>query len=129
MRLIGAATALWALLPRGLVGFTSFVPLFAAATALGALSHVPGGLGVFELVVLWALKGHAPPETVAAALVAYRAIYFILPLTLFLIFLLLFALYSNFKFPFITVRGVLLSAPVGGIVALFVGFLMATRYR
>ncbi len=43
----------------------------------------------------------------------------ILPLTLFLIFLLLFALYSNFKFPLITVAGVLLSAPVGGIVALW----------
>jgi cobalt-zinc-cadmium resistance protein CzcA len=44
----------------------------------------------------------------------------ILPLTLALIFLLLFTLYSNFKFPFITVLGVLLSAPVGGIVALWV---------
>jgi len=43
----------------------------------------------------------------------------ILPLTLFLIFLLLFVLYSNFKFPFITVLGVLLSAPVGGLVALW----------
>ena len=43
----------------------------------------------------------------------------ILPLTLGLIFLLLFTLYSNFKFPFITVLGVLLSAPVGGIVALW----------
>ena len=42
----------------------------------------------------------------------------ILPLTLFVIFLLLFALYGNFKFPAITVLGVLLSAPVGGIVAL-----------
>jgi cobalt-zinc-cadmium resistance protein CzcA len=44
----------------------------------------------------------------------------ILPLTLALIFLLLFALYSNFKFPFITVLGVVLSAPVGGIVALWI---------
>ncbi len=44
----------------------------------------------------------------------------ILPLTLFLIFLLLFALYGNFKFPSITVLGVVLSAPVGGIVALWV---------
>jgi len=43
----------------------------------------------------------------------------ILPLTLFIIFLLLFALYSNFKFPFITVLGVVLSAPVGGILALW----------
>jgi len=43
----------------------------------------------------------------------------IMPLTLFLIFLLLFVLYNNFKFPFITVLGVMLSAPVGGIVALW----------
>ncbi len=43
----------------------------------------------------------------------------ILPLTMCLIFLLLFALYSNIKFPFITVLGVLMSAPVGGIVALW----------
>jgi cobalt-zinc-cadmium resistance protein CzcA len=44
----------------------------------------------------------------------------ILPLTLLLIFLMLFALYGNFKFPFITVLGVLLSAPVGGILALWI---------
>ena len=43
----------------------------------------------------------------------------VLPLTLFLIFLLLFALYSNLKFPFITMLGVLLTAPVGGILALW----------
>jgi cobalt-zinc-cadmium resistance protein CzcA len=44
----------------------------------------------------------------------------ILPLTLFVIFLLLFVLYGNFKFPFITVFGVILSAPVGGLVALLI---------
>ncbi len=48
-----------------------------------------------------------------------RQLNVILPLTLFLIFLILFALYSNLKFPFITVLGVLLSAPVGGILALW----------
>jgi cobalt-zinc-cadmium resistance protein CzcA len=48
-----------------------------------------------------------------------RQLQLIVPLTLFLIFLLLFALYSNFKFPIITVAGVVLSAPVGGLVALF----------
>jgi cobalt-zinc-cadmium resistance protein CzcA len=44
----------------------------------------------------------------------------ILPLTLLLIFMLLFVLYKNLKFPFITMVGVLLSAPVGGILALWV---------
>jgi cobalt-zinc-cadmium resistance protein CzcA len=43
----------------------------------------------------------------------------ILPLTLGVIFLVLFALYGNFKFPLITLAGVLLSAPVGGLVALW----------
>ncbi len=43
----------------------------------------------------------------------------ILPITLFVIFLLLFVLYDNVKFPLITVLGVVMSAPVGGLVALF----------
>ena len=43
----------------------------------------------------------------------------ILPLTVGLIFLLLFSLYLNFKFPLITVLGVVLSAPAGGVVALW----------
>ncbi|HET7175206.1 MAG TPA: CusA/CzcA family heavy metal efflux RND transporter [Gammaproteobacteria bacterium] len=44
----------------------------------------------------------------------------VLPFTVLLIFGLLFVLYGNFKFPFITVLGVILSAPVGGIVALWI---------
>ncbi|HEV2696190.1 MAG TPA: efflux RND transporter permease subunit, partial [Verrucomicrobiae bacterium] len=44
----------------------------------------------------------------------------ILPVTICLIFFLLFALYSNLKFPFITVVGVVLSAPVGGLLALWI---------
>jgi cobalt-zinc-cadmium resistance protein CzcA len=49
-----------------------------------------------------------------------RQLNVILPLTLFLIFILLFLLYQNFKFPLITVAGVLLSAPLGGIAILLV---------
>jgi len=42
----------------------------------------------------------------------------IVPVTILLIFMLLFMLYSNFKFPMITVLAVLLSSPVGGLLAL-----------
>ena len=42
----------------------------------------------------------------------------VLPLTLVLIFVLLFGLYGNIAFPFITVVGVILSAPIGGLLAL-----------
>ena len=45
---------------------------------------------------------------------------FVLPLTFGLIFLLLFGLYNNVKFPVITVLGVILSDPIGGMLALIV---------
>ncbi|MGD0186280.1 MAG: bifunctional lysylphosphatidylglycerol flippase/synthetase MprF [Roseiarcus sp.] len=82
IRLFGAALALWALLPTTQVSFPEFAAIFSAATALGAISHIPGGVGVFELVVLWAFRGQASSDAVAAALLAYRGVYYVLPLIL-----------------------------------------------
>ncbi len=42
----------------------------------------------------------------------------IVPVTMMVIFMLLFMLYSNFKFPMITVLAVLISGPIGGLLAL-----------
>ena len=42
----------------------------------------------------------------------------IVPITMLLIFMLLFMLYSNFKFPMITIIAVMLSSPIGGLLAL-----------
>ncbi len=42
----------------------------------------------------------------------------VLPVTLILIIAVLFALYKNFKFPLITLLGVVLSDPIGGVLAL-----------
>jgi heavy metal efflux system protein len=44
----------------------------------------------------------------------------IVPLTLLLILLILFALYGNMKFPLIAVGGVVLSAPLGGLLMLWI---------
>ena len=77
-----AAGVLWALLPSGTIGYVAFLPLFAAALALGILSHVPAGLGVFEAVLLAALKGAAPPAEILAAFALYRLVYQVLPLGL-----------------------------------------------
>lgn len=75
-----AAAALWCLLPAGVVDLPTFVAFYAIAMALGVLSHVPGGVGVFEAVILLATNGHAPVSQVAGALVLYRGIYYLLPL-------------------------------------------------
>jgi phosphatidylglycerol lysyltransferase len=80
--LIAAAAALWVLLPAGRIDFVSFAAIFSAGTALGVISHVPGGIGVFEAVVIFALGQQVPPSLVAASLLAYRGIYFLLPLVL-----------------------------------------------
>ncbi len=82
MRLVGAAAALWTLLPSTPIDFLTFAAIFSAATALAAVTHIPAGAGIFELIVLWAFRGHASSEGVAAALVAYRCIYYLLPLIL-----------------------------------------------
>jgi cobalt-zinc-cadmium resistance protein CzcA len=44
----------------------------------------------------------------------------VLPVTIILIFAILFILYKNLKFPMITVVGVILSAPLGGLLAMLV---------
>ena len=80
--ILAAATALWVLLPAAGTSFVAFAAVYAAALTLGVLSHVPGGLGVFEVAILYAIGGKVSPSTVAAALVIYRAIYFLLPLLL-----------------------------------------------
>ncbi|MFT4199060.1 MAG: bifunctional lysylphosphatidylglycerol flippase/synthetase MprF [Pseudoxanthomonas sp.] len=75
-----AAAVLWCLLPAGVIGFPQFVGFYAAATVLGVVSHVPGGLGVFEAVMLVALGPHVPADALAGALVLYRVVYYLLPL-------------------------------------------------
>jgi phosphatidylglycerol lysyltransferase len=77
--ILAVATALWILLPAAGISFIAFAAVYAAALTLGVLSHVPGGLGVFEVAILYAIGNKAPPSAVAAALVIYRAIYFLLP--------------------------------------------------
>ncbi len=77
-----AALTLWVLLPAGSVPFSTFIAFYMVALALGIISHVPGGLGVFEVVILLAIGSHVPVEEVAGALLLYRIIYFLLPLAL-----------------------------------------------
>lgn len=80
--IIAASAALWFLLPDITLSFPALTAFYAIAITLGVISHVPGGLGVFEAVMLLALHGQAPVEQIAGALLLYRAIYFLLPLLL-----------------------------------------------
>lgn len=80
--LSASAAALWFLLPEGVVDLPAFFAWYAMAVTLGLISHVPGGIGVFEAVILLACGGRAPTEQILGALVLYRIIYYLLPLML-----------------------------------------------
>ncbi|MDY7509527.1 bifunctional lysylphosphatidylglycerol flippase/synthetase MprF [Ralstonia wenshanensis] len=95
-----AAAALWVLMPAGAVDLPTFVAFYALAVTLGVLSQSPGGLGVFEAVILLGCSGQAPPAEVLAALLFYRAIYFLLPLVVAAAMLGVFELRSGAGAPF-----------------------------
>lgn len=74
-----ASAALFVLIPGA---SAALLPQFVLAYTLGivaaVVSHVPGGLGVFEAVVLAVVP--VDRTTVFAALIAYRVVYYLLPL-------------------------------------------------
>lgn len=74
-----SALTLYLLLPDGAPGFLTFLAIFAAATMAGVVSHVPGGVGVFETIIVASLPAAAGVESVAAALLLYRLIYYLVP--------------------------------------------------
>lgn len=82
-----AGAVLHALLPQGSVPFLALLGAFLASQLLGLASHVPGGIGVFEGLMVLLLKPFVPSTTVLPALIAYRAIYYLLPLSIALLVL------------------------------------------
>lgn len=78
----GAGLALWSVMPHAQVGFAGFLTVYCAAMLLGMIGHTPGGIGVFEAAMVYALGPDVPGSHVLAALLAYRAIYFAAPLAL-----------------------------------------------
>lgn len=79
-----AAYVLYLLMPNGVdTGFGHFLAIFVLAQIAGLVSHVPGGLGVFEAVMLagFGAEGNQGLEApILGALAAYRLIYYFLPL-------------------------------------------------
>lgn len=70
------------LIPFVSIPFDVFIGVFIVAQVLGVFSQVPGGLGVFEGLFLAILPSDANPAVLFGALIAYRIIYYLLPLLL-----------------------------------------------
>ncbi|MEI6387340.1 MAG: bifunctional lysylphosphatidylglycerol flippase/synthetase MprF [Spirochaetota bacterium] len=80
-----AGLALYAVLPASGLGFFHFLAIYMMAQIAGVTSHVPGGLGVFETVIVPSLSSVIPGDRLFASLLVYRLIYYLAPLALALI--------------------------------------------
>jgi len=78
-----AGGVLYALLPKvPALSFPGFLGIYLLAQTGGLISQVPGGLGVFETIVVLLLSPTLPASEILGVLLAYRSIYYLLPLFL-----------------------------------------------
>ncbi|MBI2381027.1 MAG: lysylphosphatidylglycerol synthetase family protein [Gammaproteobacteria bacterium] len=80
---VAASAVFYALLPPvdGL-SYWNVLTIFMAGNILGVMAHVPGGIGVFESVATFLLAPFLAPPQILGSLIAYRAVYYILPFVL-----------------------------------------------
>ena len=72
---------LYLLLPPGSgLSYAGFLGVFLLAQIVGVASQIPGGLGVFESVMLLLLAPTLPAAAVLGSLLAFRIAYYVVPL-------------------------------------------------
>jgi phosphatidylglycerol lysyltransferase len=78
---LGAAV-LFVLLPEPRPEYAYFLGAFLAAQIIALISHVPGGIGVFESLMILLLKPWLAADAFLPALAVYRVIYYLVPLVI-----------------------------------------------
>jgi hypothetical protein len=69
----------WALL-QGQVDYPTALSVLLMAAIAGVILHIPAGLGVIEAVFIALLSHRIPEHQLLGALLAYRAVFYLLPL-------------------------------------------------
>jgi phosphatidylglycerol lysyltransferase len=78
---LGVASASLCVLlpPEANVSYIAFLGAYAGAVAATIISHVPGGIGVFETVIILAIP-QVPASSLISSMLVYRAAYYLVPL-------------------------------------------------
>jgi uncharacterized membrane protein YbhN (UPF0104 family) len=80
--LLLATAVMYVLLPADVdISYWRFANVPLLALGAGIASHVPGGVGVIELIVLELVPGEDPARLLGT-LLAFRAIYYLMPLSI-----------------------------------------------
>ena len=92
------AGVIYVLLQRA-VAYTDVLTVLLVGAIAGVFAHVPAGLGVFEFVFVGLLSHRVSEGRLLAALLGYRAIYYIVPMLLAGVMYLLFELQHRHAAP------------------------------
>ncbi|MEM8778039.1 MAG: lysylphosphatidylglycerol synthase domain-containing protein [Cyanobacteria bacterium P01_G01_bin.49] len=77
-----AASVLYAILSASIsLSYPAFFGIYMLAQVAGLASNVPGGLGVFETVMLLLLAPYISSEELFGSLLVYRGVYYLIPLS------------------------------------------------
>ena len=76
-----AGAVFYVLLPPSTLTFPGLLGAFLVAQLAGLASRVPGGVGVFEGLMVLLLRPVLSPADLLPVLVVYRVVYYLLPLT------------------------------------------------
>ncbi|MEJ2052000.1 MAG: lysylphosphatidylglycerol synthase domain-containing protein, partial [Calditrichota bacterium] len=79
---MAAGAVLYVLLPSSDLNNFNYMAIFLLAQIIGVSSQVPGGLGVFESIMILLLSHYLPASSVLGSLMLFRGIYYLLPLIL-----------------------------------------------
>jgi uncharacterized membrane protein YbhN (UPF0104 family) len=92
-----AGAVIYVLLPPDAqVSFLAFLGIYVIAAPISLLSLVPGGLGVFETMVVTLLASTSTAATLGA-LIAYRLIYFVIPLALAILLVIVYEMRRSWR--------------------------------
>lgn len=88
--LLVAAACLYVLLPPDSgISFASFLPNYLLAQVAVVLTHVPGGVGVLEVILMHIVHG-VQPALLFGAILVFRVLYYLVPLGLSAVMLFLY---------------------------------------
>ena len=90
-----AALVLFTLLPQSHdIHFLTLLSIYIIAQLIGIASHVPAGIGVFDATLLLMLSAYLESDAALSAILLFRGIYYLIPLTIGGLILLAFELHT-----------------------------------
>ena len=93
-----AAAVLYFLIPSYLdKSYLQFFSVYLIAMAASIMSNIPGGIGVFETVIIFLLPKNIFKPDIVSSLLVYRSIRFLIPLAIALLFICCFELRQRWR--------------------------------